>query len=81
MDLKWAEDKVVCHHGTRPQVPTRAFSLKEGFIPKRPYVSIHLNSATTVPDPIDYYDCDARGLNIQTALNAMKVHKAPVIPY
>ena len=36
IDLKWAVDMVVCHHGTRPLVPTRAFSLKEGDIPERP---------------------------------------------
>ena len=76
IDLKWAVDMVVCHHGTRPPVPTRAFSLKEGNIPERPYVSIHLNTSRDPMDPILYKDLESRGLNLQGALQAIKVPKS-----
>ena len=73
IDLKRAVDKVVCHHGTWPRVPTKAFSLKDGFLPERPYVSIHLNSARQTTDPIEYFDFDAREMNSQMVLSAIKV--------
>ena len=56
IDLKPWLDKVVVHHGARPHIPTRAFSLKEGYIPQRPYVSIHINSTKKLEDPIQDED-------------------------
>ena len=67
-DLRWAVDKVVCHHGTKPLVLTRAFSLKQGYTPERPLVSIHINTARQPSDPIDYRDWDSRGLSLDAAL-------------
>ena len=76
IDLKWAVDMVGCHHGTRPLVPMRAFSLKEANIPERPYLSIHLNTSRDPTDPILYKDLESRGLNLQGALQAIKVPKS-----
>ena len=75
IDLKWAVDKVICHHGTKPLVPTRAFSLKQGYTPERPLVSIHINTARQPSDPRDYRDLDSRGQNLDAALRAINVPK------
>ena len=73
IDLKWAVDKVVVHHGTRRRVTTRAFALIEGFLPQHPYVSIHFNTSKQPTDPIDYRDLDAQGMSIQMALDAINI--------
>ena len=75
IDLRWAVDKVVCEHGTKPLVPTRAFSLKQGYTPERPLVSIHINTARQPSDPIDHCDLDSRGLSFDAALRAINVPK------
>ena len=75
IDLKQWVDKVVVHHGTRPMVPTRAFSLKEGYIPQRPYVSIHINTSKKVDDDIAFEDLNYQGHDLQLALNAIQVNK------
>ena len=68
VDLKWAVHKVVCHHRTKPLVPTRAFSLKQGYTPERPLVSIHINKSRQPSDSIDYCDLDSCGLSLDAAL-------------
>ena len=68
IDLKWAVDKVVCHHRTKALFLTRAFSLKQGYTPERPLVSIHINTAHQPSDPIDFCDLDTRGLSLDEAL-------------
>ena len=75
IDLKWAVDKVVCHRGVKPLVPTRAFSLKQGYTPERPLVSIHINTSRQPSDPIDYRHLDSRGLSLDAALRAINVPK------
>ena len=75
IDLKWAVDKVVCHHGTSPRIPTRAFSLKDGNLPERPFVSIHVNSGRKANEPIDYKNYDSRGMNLQAALQTINIQK------
>ena len=76
IDLKPWVDKVVVHHGARPHIPTRAFSLKEGYIPQRPYVSIHINSTKKLEDPIQYEDYNDHGQDLPRALNAIQVQKS-----
>ena len=75
IDLKWAVDKVVCHHGTKLLVPTRAFSLKQGYTPEGPLVSIHIITARQPSNQIDYRDLDSRGLTLDAALQAINVPK------
>ena len=69
IDLKWAVDKVVVHHGTRPRETTRACAL----LPQHPYVSIHFNTSKQPSDPIDCRDLDAQGMSIQMALGAINI--------
>ena len=75
IDLKQWVDKVVVHYGTRPLVPTRAFSLRDGYMPQRPYVSIHINTSKKVDDEIDFRDLNYRGQDLQLALNTIQVNK------
>ena len=67
IDLKQWVDKVV--------VPTRAFSLRDGYIPQRPYISIHINTSKKVDDEIDFRDLNYRGQDLQLALNTIQVNK------
>ena len=76
IDLKWGLHMVVCHHGTRPVIPGRVFSLKDANIPERPYVSIHFNTSRDPTDPILYNNIQSRGLNLQGVLQAIKVPKS-----
>ena len=76
IDLKRGVDMVVCHHGTRPLIPTRAFFSKDGNIPERPYVSIHFNTSRDLTDPILYKYIQFRGLNLQGVLQAIKLPKS-----
>ena len=75
IDLKQWVDKVVVHHGTRPLLPTRAFSLRDGYIPQRPYVSIHINTSKKVDNEINFRDLNYRGQDLQLALNTIQVNK------
>ena len=75
IDLKWAVDKVVCHHGVKPLVPTRGFSLKQGYTPEKLLVSIHINTSRHSSDPIDYRNLESRGLSLDAALRAIDVPK------
>ena len=75
IDLKQWVDKVVVHHGTRPLVPTRAFSLRDGYIPQRPYVSIQFNASKKADDEIDFQSLNYRGQDLQLALNTIQVNK------
>ena len=75
IDLKQLVDKVVVHHGTRPLLPTMTFSLRDGYIPERPYVSIHINTSKKVDDEIYFRDLNYFGQDLQLALNTIQVIK------